>query len=166
MESSLTIRKAVLADIPSITEIYNEAVLTTTATFDTEPKSIEERTTWLRSHDETHPIFVAEFDGKVIGWASLTRWSDRKAYDRTAETSFYVKSEHRGRGIGRKLMEKTLEEARRLNLHTLIARVADGSDESFHLHKSSGFVLIGTMKEVGLKFGKLLNVNILQKMLD
>jgi L-amino acid N-acyltransferase len=162
---SVTIRRALLADSAAIAEIYNEAILTTTATFDTEPKSVEERTQWLQSHDDRHPMLVALADGSVVGWASLTRWSDRAAYDGTAETSFYVHSTARGRGIGRKLKEATINEARRLGYHTLIARVAEGSTESLHLNESTGFTHVGTLKEVGRKFGKLLDVHILQKML-
>ena len=166
MKPTVEIRNAERADLEAIREIYNEAILTTTATFDTEPKSAEERLQWFQSHGERHPILVAVVDGKVVGWASLNVWSDRHAYDETAETSFYVKSEFRGRGIGRKLKEATIEEARRLKFHTLIARVAEGSEESIHLNQSVGFVLVGTMKEVGCKFGRRLDVHIMQKMLD
>ena len=84
-----------------MTAIYNEVVLTTTATFDTEVKTGSERRPWFEAHGERHPILVAESDGGVVGWASLSRWSERPAYDDTAETSFYVKAEYRGRGIGR-----------------------------------------------------------------
>lgn len=163
---AITIRPAELADAASIAEIYNEAILTTTATFDTEPKSIPERTQWLESHDNRHPVLVAEVAGKVVGWASLTRWSDRPAYEDTAETSFYVSAALRGRGVGRKLKEAIIAEARRLRFHTLIARVAEESRESLHLNESVGFILVGTLKEVGRKFGKLLDVHIMQKMLD
>jgi L-amino acid N-acyltransferase YncA len=159
------IRRAEPTDLEAITEIYNEAILATTATFDTEPKSTAERLTWFQAHDERHPILVAVLDGKVVGWSSLSRWSDRRAYDDTAETSFYVKLDFRGQGIGRKLKEATIEEARSLEIHTLIARVAEGSEESLHLNQSVGFVLVGTLKEVGRKFGRLLDVHILQKML-
>ena len=161
----LVIRRATLADAGAINDIYNEAVLTTTATFDTEPKSLDERIQWLGSHDERHPVLVALADGTVIGWASLTSWSDRFAYNDTAETSFYVHSQHRGQGIGRKLKEAIIEEARRLGYHTLIARVAEGSHESLHLNQSMGFFLVGTLKEVGRKFDRLLDVHLLQKML-
>ncbi len=164
--SPVTIRRAELADAPAIAEIYNEAILTTTATFDTEPKSVDERTKWLQSHDERHPILVAVLDGRVVGWASLTRWSDRRAYDDTVETSFYVHSTRRGRGVGRKLKEAIIEEARRLGYHTLIALVAEGSDESIHLNESAGFAHVGTLKEVGRKFDRLLDVHVMQKMLD
>jgi L-amino acid N-acyltransferase YncA len=161
----VTIRPAELSDVAAIAEIYNEAVLTTTATFDIEPKSVEERTHWLQSHDARHPVLVALFDGRVVGWASLTRWSDRPAYDETAETSFYVHSEHRGRGIGRELRHAIIKEAQRLGYHTLIALIAEGSEASIRLHQSAGFVHVGTLKQVGRKFDRLLDVHILQKML-
>jgi len=160
------IRRAVPEDLPAMTEIYNEAILTTTATFDTQPRSVSERAEWFRAHDDRHPILVATVEGKVVGWSSLSRWSEREAYDVTAETSFYVKREYRGRGIGRELKEQTIEEARRIGYHSLIARVAEGSDESLNINQRLGFVHRGTLKEVGKKFGRLLDVHVLQKMLD
>lgn len=153
-------------DLTAITEIYNVSILSSTATFDTEPKSVDEQLQWFQAHDDNHPIIVAVIDGKVIGWSSLSRWSERRAYDLTAETSSYVKSGYRSKGIGRKLKEATIEEARCLGFHTLIARVVEGNEESLHLNESLGFVHIGTMKEVGRKFGRLLSVHILQKMLN
>lgn len=159
------IRRATVDDAAAIAEIYNEAILTTTATFDTEPKTIAERLAWLASHGERHPVLIASLDNNVVGWASITKWSDRLAYADTAETSFYVRSEYRGRGIGRQLKGAVIEEARKLGFHTLIARVAEGSHESIHLNESFGFVHVGVLKEVGRKFGRLLDVHIMQKML-
>jgi phosphinothricin acetyltransferase len=165
LESHVTIRRGELADLEAIIEIYNEAVLTTTATFDTEPQSTSDRLPWFHSHGERHPILVAVADGQVIGWASLSKWSERPAYADTAETSFYVKAGHRGQGVGRALKGAIIDEAHRLKFHTLIARVAEASSESLHLNEEFGFVHVGTLKEVGRKFGKLLDVHILQKML-
>lgn len=165
-ELSLTIRRAELTDAPAIADIYNEAILTTTATFDLEPKSVEDRAAWLQSHDDRHPVLVAVVDGQVAGWASLTRWNERAAYEDTAETSFYVHSTFRGRGVGRKLKDAIIDEARRLKYHTLIARAAEDSRESLHLNELAGFVHVGTLKEVGHKFGRLLDVHIMQLMLD
>jgi L-amino acid N-acyltransferase YncA len=99
----VTIRTAEGADLESITEIYNEAILTTTATFDVDPKMPSERLEWFRSHGGRYPILVALIGERVVGWASLSRFSDRPAYDETAETSFYVRSEFRGQGVGRQL---------------------------------------------------------------
>jgi phosphinothricin acetyltransferase len=163
---ALLIRPARPDDCAAIAEIYNEAILATTATFDTIPKTAQERQQWLKAHDERHPVLVAEVEGQVVGWAALSRWSDRPAYDRTAETSFYVKSEHRGRGIGRQLKAAIVAQARRLGFHSLIARVAEGSQESLHLNAQAGFVHVGTLKEVGFKFGRWLDVHILQLMLE
>ena len=165
MSVNLSIRRAKNSDAAAIADIYNEAIATTTATFDTEPKSTEERIRWLESHDDRHLVLVAELDSTVVGWASLTRWSDRAAYDDTAETSFYVHSSQRRRGIGRKLQEALISEAQRLGFHTLIARITAGSAESLHLHETTGFVQVGVLKEVGRKFGQLLDVHVLQKML-
>lgn len=166
MAENLHIRPAVAADVPAITRIYNEAILTTTATFDLEPKSEADRAAWLLERSPRHPVLVAEVDGQVAGWASLNPYSDRRAYDDTAETSFYVHSNHRGQGIGRRLKGAIIAEARQLRYHTLIARVAEGSEASLHLNASFGFVCTGTLKEVGYKFGKYLDVHFLQLMLE
>jgi len=165
-KAAVTIRRAELGDVPAITDIYNEAILTTVATFDTEVKTIADREQWFQAHGERHPILVSLVDGKVVGWASLTEWSDRCAYSDTAEASFYVHSNFRHQGIGRKLLEAIIEEARRAKLHTLLGRVAEGSEESLHLSYAAGFVLVGTLKEVGRKFGRLLDVHLLQLLLD
>ncbi len=166
MAANCSIRHATLADVPAITAIYNDAVLKTVATFDTEPKSQAERAAWLQAHDAAHPVLVALVDGQVAGWASLQRWSDRPAYDCTAETSFYVAEAWQGQGIGRALLVALLDEARGAGLHTLLARTSAGSDASIHLHESLGFERVGTLRQVGRKFGRLLDVHVLQLILD
>lgn len=162
----LVIRHAARSDAAAIADIYNEAILTTTATFDLEPKTVAEREQWLEAHSGRFPVIVGEVDGCIVGFASLTAWSDRAAYDGTAETALYVHSSHRGRGIGRRLKAEIIEEAKRLRFHTLIARVTEDSAVSIHLNREAGFVIVGTMREVGRKFGRLLDVHIMQKMLD
>lgn len=161
----ISIREATSADAAAIAEIYNEAILHTTATFDTEPKTADERLQWLAAHDERHPVIVAVIDNAVVGWASLTKWSDRPAYRETAETSCYVAPNFRGVGIGRQLKEAQLRQAKELGFHALIARVAEGSEASLHLNQSLGFTLVGTLREVGKKFGRRLDVHILQLIL-
>ena len=100
----IAIRPATVNDLPAITEIYNEAVLNTTATFDTEPKSMEDRLAWFHNHTERHPILVSTHETVITGWASLSKWSERSAYDTTVEVSVYVHVDFRGQGIGKKLM--------------------------------------------------------------
>ncbi|MCX6004825.1 MAG: GNAT family N-acetyltransferase [Chloroflexi bacterium] len=159
----IVIRNALPQDVGDITEIYNQAILHTTATFDTEPKSAEDQQKWFAEHNSQYPVLVAEKDSAVTGWASLSRWSDRCAYSGTAEISLYIAEGERGKGIGRKLFEAILLEGQKAGLHTVIARIVEGNAASIHLCESAGFIPIGTMREVGRKFGKLLNVLLLQK---
>lgn len=158
----IKIRPAEERDVAFITEIYNEAIRNSTATFDTGEKSLEDRLHWFRSHDEKHPVIVAEKGGVVAGWASLSRWSDRCAYDSTAETSLYVHVDFRKQGIGKQLMEVLVLQGRNLGLHTLIARITHGNEQSIYLHERLGFRLVGTLKEVGVKFGSYQDVHMLQ----
>lgn len=159
----VTVRPARLDDLNTITEIYNEAILTTDATFDTEPKTDAEQRAWFAGHGSKNPILVAELDGVVVGWASLSEWSPRRAYADTAEVSLYVKQEFRGRGVGRRLLEAVVCEGEKVGLHTVIARITESNQESVHLHERAGFEHIGVMREVGQKSGKLLDVCLMQK---
>jgi len=162
----LKIRQAKLEDLSAITEIYNDAVLKTVATFDTEPKTIEEQRRWFVGHGSKYPILVAEQDGIVVGWASLSKWSGRCAYSRTAEISLYVREDCRRKGIGRNLLEEIVQAGQKAGLHTIVARIAEGNEVSIRLHESVGFEHIGVMKEVGRKFGRFLDVHLMQKILD
>jgi phosphinothricin acetyltransferase len=159
----LTIRRAEPRDLESITAIYNDSVLNSVATFDTEPKTVDDRTSWFEEHGPRHPILVAESDGIVAGWISLSEWSDRCAYSDTAEVSLYVAQESRGKGIGKKLLDAALNEGRQAGLHTIVSRIAGGNETSVRLHEAFGFKHIGVMKEVGRKFGKLIDVYLMQK---
>jgi L-amino acid N-acyltransferase len=161
----MELRKAVEADLPAITFIYNDAVLNTNATFDTEPKSIENRSQWLLERTTDFPVLVAVENEEVIGYCSLSRWSDKKAYDITAELSLYIHPEQRGKGTGKKLLHALLDEAYKTNLHSIISRITEGNDHSIYLHKAEGFDTVGVLKQSGRKFGKLLDVTIMQKML-
>ena len=110
-------------------------------------------------------MWVAELDGKVHGFASLTAWSDREAYRDAAESSVYVRESHRGRGLGRTLMQTLLEHAKGVRLHTVIARIAEGNPGSSSLHEALGFELTGTLRQVGHKFGRRLDVEVWQVVL-
>lgn len=156
------IRRATEADIPAITEIYNHAVLNTVATFDVEAKSIEDRLSWFRRHGPKHPVMVAEHGGRVVGWASLSEWSERCAYEDCLEISLYVDVDHRSRGIGRRLFELTIDAGKQAGVRTIIARIAAGNEASIHLCEATGFRYIGVMRQAGRKFGKILDVELYQ----
>ncbi|MFH5185425.1 GNAT family N-acetyltransferase [Paenibacillus sp. TAB 01] len=161
----MNVRRAAKQDVAAIVEIYNEAVLNTVATFDTVPRTLEQQEAWFDAHGERHPILVAELDGAVVGWASLNPYSDRLAYERTAELSLYIHSSHRGQGIGQQLMTAVLETGKAAGLHTVLSRITEGNASSIYMHEKYGFAHVGVMKEVGTKFDRLLDVIMMQKML-
>lgn len=156
-------RRAKVEDLKAITDIYNEAILTTDATFDLEPKTEDEQGVWLAGHDRMHPVLVAELNSMVAGWASLSEWSSRAAYAATAEISLYIKEECRGKGAGRRLLEDIMREGEKVGLHTVLARITTANEVSIHLHESLGFKHVGVMREVGQKFDRTLDVLLLQR---
>ena len=162
----LTIRPAVIKDLPAITEIYNRAILNTVTTFDTEPKTLDEQKAWFNAHGPGYPLLVALQDDVIVGWAALSMWSDRGAYSITAEMALYVKEDQQGRGIGRRLGVAIVQAGREAGLHTVIARIAEGNRVSVHMGESLGFRHIGIMKEVGSISGRLLDVYLMQKIYD
>ncbi len=152
-----------MADLPAITEIYNEAILTTNATFDNETKTAAQQESWFNSHDARHPIMVALSDSVVVAWASLSEWSTRCAYADTAEISIYVRQPFRSQGIGKKLMAKIIAAGKTCGLHTVLSRITEGNAASVHLHEIEGFETVGIMREVGYKFDQSLDVRMMQK---
>jgi L-amino acid N-acyltransferase len=162
----LSIRPATANDILRITDIYNDAILNTTATFDTETKTVEERMQWFLNHDEKHPVIVAEIESQVIGFASLSKWSDRCAYDGTAEVSVYIDKNHRGKGVGKRMVEVIALEGERAGLTNLISRITEGNLSSIHIHEQLGFEHIGVMKKAGKKFDRFLDVHLMQKLIN
>lgn len=159
----LIARPATVKDMNVVAAIYNDAILNTTATFDTETKSLENRIEWLNNHSAMNPVIVGEINCVVIGWASLSKWSDRCAYDTTAEVSVYINKDFRDRGFGKKLLEVITLEGEKAGLHTIISRITQGNEKSIHLHELFGYEHVGVLKEVGMKFGKFLDVHMMQK---
>jgi L-amino acid N-acyltransferase YncA len=162
----MDIRPATDSDLAAINAIYNDAVLNTVATFDTEPKTMAERRAWFAAHGGRHPVVVAEREGRVVGWASLSHWNARGAYADSVEVSVYVEAAERGRGVGRRLLEEIVEAGRGAGLHAVIAQIVGDNAVSIHLHESIGFERVGVLKEVGRKFGRLLDVLIMERIYD
>ena len=161
----VSIRPATVDDLEAINEIYNEAVLRTTGTFDLEPKSLEDRRVWFDQHAADHPVLVAEHNGAIVGWASLNRYDPKKAYAQTADVSIYIAEKSRGLGVGRQLLPALVHAGEATNLRTALARITYDNLVSIRLHEQNGFQKVGVMREVGTKFGRLLDVCILQRML-
>lgn len=167
MEQSLNIRIAEEADVAAIRDIYNEAILTSIATFDTEEKTLEDRMEWFQWHTGIYPLYVAELNGQVVGYASLSPFiKERKAYMQTVEPSLYVDKEYQNKGVGKALYKELIDYARSDdNVHTVIARVTAGNVASGRLHEEHGFQKVGTIKEAGMKFNRYLDVDFFQLIL-
>ncbi len=137
----MRIRDATLEDLAAIVEIYNSIIPGRLVSADTEPVSVEQRLAWFREHDPARrPIWVAEADGHVVGWLSLSDFYDgRPAYSVTAEIGIYVKEGHRGTGIGGRLLEETIRRAPALGIKTLTAGAFAGNEPSLKLFGRFGF---------------------------
>ncbi len=157
------IRDARTGDLPGIFAIYDREVLEGTATFDTDLKTPEQRIEWLAAHQTArYPALVAESHGTIAGWATLSPWSPRRAYDRTAEDSVYIHPDHQRRGLGRALLLELFTRAPREGIAVILARTCEESVGSIAMHEALGFRSVGTMRAVGMKFGRALDVRILQ----
>lgn len=164
--ADITIRPAVREDASAMAEIYNQAVARSTATFDTEPETVEDRERWLEEHTAPqHPVLVAVRDDRVVGWASLSRYSSRCAYVATVEASAYIDENETGRGLGTALSEALLEAGRAGGVHAVLARICTENTASLAMSRKLGFFEVGVLREVGVKFGRSLDVMMLEKLL-
>jgi phosphinothricin acetyltransferase len=159
------IRTARLTDAEAIRGIYNRSILTI-ATFDMEPRSLEDQQGWLAQRSGAHIVLVADDDGPLAGFASLSPYRDRPAYRTTVENSVYVDESHQGKGVGKKLMAELVDTARDHGFHSMIARIVSSNAASIALHRAVGFEIVGVEKEVGRKLGKWLDVVVMQRMLS
>ena len=159
------VRLATLDDAEAIQRIYNHEVEHTTHTFDLVPRTLEDQQTWLQDRSGALGVLVAEIDGQVVGFSSLSEYRPRAAYRTSVESSVYVNETVRGRGVGRRLLHDLVDLAKASGFHTMVARIAGGHEASIKLHEAVGFATVGTEREVGRKFGNWLDVVVMQRML-
>jgi phosphinothricin acetyltransferase len=160
-----TLRPAAESDLVAINDIYNHFVLHATCTYQEEPETIENRRKWFASHGEKHPIIVAEVDGHVAAWGSLSAYHPRSAYRHTVENSVYVHHQQHRRGLGSLLLEELIVRARKLGHHAIIAGIDSEQAASMALHAKFGFVKVGHLQQVGRKFERWLDVVYLELVL-
>lgn len=157
----MKIRKAKGVDLEELLAIYNYEVEHGVATLDLQPKTLTEWWGWYNEHNiENHPLLVAEDNGKVTGYASLSSYRKKEAYKSTVELSVYVDANHRREGVATALMEAILEEAKKdERTHTVVSVITSGNEASEKLHKKFGFEFCGRIKEVGMKFEKYQDID-------
>jgi len=160
------VRLAEPPDAEPVRLIYNAEVVGSTATFDLRARSPEEQAAWMAEHQGTYPVVVAvDDDGTVLGFGSLSTYRDRPSYATTVENSVYVDHAHRGRGVGRALLDELVRLGTLHGFHSMIARVGGNNTASIALHETCGFALVGVEREIGRKFNRWLDVAVLQRML-
>jgi phosphinothricin acetyltransferase len=160
------IRPAELTDATAIMDIYNPVVETSTATFDLIPRTLDQQLEWLSDRSGARIVLVAHADdGTVTGFAALSPYRDRAAYSTTVEDSVYVHADHQGRGVGRLLLDALVETARAHGFHAVMARIVADHDASIALHAVCGFEIVGHEREVGRKFGRWLDVTLMERLL-
>ena len=162
----MPIRLATVADAEAINAIYNHYVRTSAATFQVDDETTEERIEELRTRPDDQPIVVLEDDGEIIGWGALSPFHSRCAYRETIELTVYMRHDCHRRGYGRVIVRDLIARARSLGYHTILAASCEESVGSIGLLKSLGFGDAGTLREVGCKFGRRLDVVYLQLMLS
>ncbi|WP_445679070.1 GNAT family N-acetyltransferase [Radicibacter daui] len=164
----MEIRDAADGDIGGILAIYNDAVANTTAIWNDTPVDADNRRAWLASRrQQGYPVLVATApDGSIAGYASFGDWRAFDGYRHTVEHSVYVRSDLRGGGIGKGLMQALIARARALGKHVMVAGIEAGNSGSIALHLKLGFIQTGLLPEVGCKFGRWLDLVFLQMRLE
>lgn len=163
--SSVALRLARPDDAEATRQIYNVEVTTSTVTFDLVPRSLEDQRRWIGERSGAHAVVVAEEGGEIVGFGSLSPWRNRPAYSTSVEDSVYVHRDRQGRGIGRTVLTELVRVGRAHGFHAMFARIVGGHGSSVALHEALGFQVVGTEREVGRKFGKWLDVVVMELLL-
>jgi len=163
--SGTTLRPAARTDAEAINRIQNHYVVQSTATFLTEPLTLEQRLAWLDKRLLVHPVIVAEESGAVAGWGSLEVFRGRPAYRHTAELSIYIHPDRHRRGIGRAIVEELVARGRALGHHALVGGCCSESTAAIALLEACGFTQVARFREVGRKFDRWLDVVFVERVL-
>lgn len=164
--SRVQVRPARPEDADAIREIYNQEVTNSTVTFDLVPRNLDDQLEWQSRRSGAHAVLVAvDDDGDIAGFGSLSPYRDRPAYSTTVEDSVYVAEGMRRQGVARLLLRSLVETATAHGFHAVMARIVGGHEASISLHMACGFEVVGTEREVGRKFGKWLDVVVMEILL-
>lgn len=162
----ITVRHATENDLQQTLNIYNEIIANSTAIFQYEPQTIETRQAWFAEKQQKNfPVFIAEENNLIVGFSTFGQFRNWQAYEFSVENSVYVKSDCRGKGIGKLLLQPLIDTAKQMGLHTIIAGIVADNEASLALHKQFGFVETAHFKEVGYKFNSWLDLKFLQLMI-
>jgi L-amino acid N-acyltransferase YncA len=162
----MMIRDAAATDIPAVTEIYNSVLRSSTAIYNDTPVTVEDRVAyWQARVAQGYPLVVAVEEEKVIGYATFGDFRSWPGYRFTVEGTIHVAEVVRSQGIGTQLLHELIARARALGKHVMVAGVDSGNEASLRFLARSGFAEAGRLHEVGFKFGRYLDLCLLQLML-
>jgi phosphinothricin acetyltransferase len=165
-KSIIDITDTVESDLPSVLEIYNDVILTSTAVYTEKPVDLQNRLAWWRARtSQGFPILVARRDHEILGFASFGEFRSWPCYAGTVEHSVHVHAQHRGKGIGTRLVLALLARAETLNKHVMVGGIDAENVASLRLHRKLGFANAGHFHEVGYKFGRWLDLIFLERLL-
>lgn len=164
--TTLTIRAAASTDAGAICTIYNQGIEDRIATLETEVRTPEERRQWLAARGPRHPVIVAEAEGQVVGWGSLNAFNPRRAYDHVVDFSVYVERRWRGKGVGRRLLERLVELAREVGYHKMVLSTFPFNESGVALYERLGFRRVGVYREQGMLDGAWVDTLIMEKILE
>ncbi|MBY6684967.1 N-acetyltransferase family protein [Rhodococcus sp. BP-149] len=163
----MLIRDAVPADLPEILTVHNAAIADTTAIWDEEQVGLADRQAWFDQRTGAAlPILTAEIDGRVAGYASYGPFRPKSGYRHTVENSVYVADGFHRRGVATALMAELIERARRGDVHAIVAGIESSNTTSIALHAKFGFTVVGVMPQVGVKFGRWLDLTWMQLLIE
>lgn len=161
------IRDATEKDLPAIRDIYNDAVRNTTAIWNEQPVDLANRLAWFNARQaQGYPILVAVENDEVTGYSSFGDWRPFEGFRYSVEHSVYVRNDQRGKGLGPRLMQVLIERARSAGKYVMVAAIESGNQASIRLHERLGFVTTGQMPQVGIKFGRWLDLTFMQLALN
>jgi len=162
----MIIRRAERNDVPAMREIFNEVLRNSNSIYREEEVSLEERYSWFDEKiSHGFPIFGAYDGEKLIAYAGYGSWRAAQGYRKTVELTIYVDSAYRGSGVGSKLMQTVIDQAKNDGLHVMIGAIDSKNIDSINFHKKFGFVETARMPEVALKHGQWLDLIFMQKQL-
>ena len=159
------IRNVKESDALQISEIYNHYIRNTAITFEEAEIKEDDIIRRIKSVTEEFPWIINEEEGIINGYAYSNRWKERSAYRYSAENTVYVHKDHFGKGIGKMLLQELIAQLKKKGIHSILAGIAMPNEASIVLHEKCGFIKCGTLKEVGFKFGKWVDVGYWEKIL-
>ena len=161
----MIIRNVLISDIPQVVEILNYYVGNDSCTFQINPYTISEISEKIAEITKVYPYIVMEEDNEVIGFAYASRWREKQAYDKSAETTIYLNPQQKHRGLGKILYQELIEQLRQKNFRLLVACLTLPNPSSVRLHESLGFEKAGEFRDAGYKFNRWCDVGFWQKVL-